>query len=312
MKKIIVVIPLNDQQKNRMTALADELSAEIQFCPVEIPETQLKRANIIVGNISPELLPAAEALELLQLNSAGYDRYTGAGIVPEGVSVCNATGAYGLALSEHMLAMLLSLIKNLPAYHSNQLEHVWQDAGNVRSIWNSRTLVLGMGNIGGEFAKRMHALGSTVVGMKRTVTEVPDYCEAVYTFDHLDEQLALADYVACAMPDTPDTRNLFDLRRYQLMKPDAILINVGRGTLTDPALLAQVLNKGIIGGACVDVANPEPLPADNPLWRARNCIITPHIAGDYHLAETKERILAIAEYNIRATCSGATLKNRVI
>ena len=127
----------------------------------------------------------------------------------------------------------------------------------------------------------------------------------------LDEWLPKADYVACVLPGTQETWHLFDAERLKKLKPDAILINAGRGSAIDSYALNNALRAGTIGGACLDVVEPEPLPADHPLWEAPNLLLTPHISGFYHLHETLDRILAIALENLRALVNGDPIRNVV-
>ena len=118
----------------------------------------IKSADVVVGNIPVDILPECTRLKLLQLNMAGSDAY--AGKLPAGAELANASGAYGLAISEHMLGMLLVLMKKLDIYRDNQNKGLWRDEGNVESIENAKVLVVGLGDIGGEFALRCKKLGA--------------------------------------------------------------------------------------------------------------------------------------------------------
>ncbi len=310
MKQVVTVLPLAEEYRE----LLQSVSPELEFYHAgsgEVPDEILKKAEIIVGNLAPERVGMAQNLQLLQLNSAGADGYLEPGILPPGARLCNATGAYGLAISEHMLGMLLMLIKKLDLYRENQRHHQWKDEGSVTSIYGSRTLIVGMGDIGTEFGRKMHALGSTVAGVRRHKTAPPEFAEAVYTMEELDAQLEKADIVACSLPGTKETYHLFDEKRLRRMKRGAILINVGRGSLIRTEALIDALNSGQLSGACIDVTEQEPLPADSPLWDAPNLILTPHISGYFHLEETRRRIVNIAAENIRALLDGTELRNEV-
>lgn len=164
----------------------------------------------------------------------------------------------------------------------------------MTSVWGSATLVVGLGDIGGEYAKRMKALGSYTIGVRRTPGEKPEYLDEIYTTDSLDELLPRADFVALSLPNSPSTYHIMDERRLGLMKPGAYLLNVGRGSAIDGDALCRALKEGRLGGCRVDVTDPEPLPGDHPLWDAPRMVITPHISGQYHLKETFERIVRIA------------------
>lgn len=310
MINVLTVMPLTEEYQEILQAVSPELKF-YHAGTGQVPDSILKEADIIVGNLPPARVKEADHLRLLQLNSAGTDGYLEPGVLPAGTKLCNATGAYGLAISEHMLGMLLMLMKKLDRYQEDQKRHQWTDEGNVTSIYGSRTLVVGMGDIGTEFGRKMHTLGSTVAGVRRHRTAAPEFAEAVYIMEELDEQLARADIVACSLPGTKETYHLFDKDRLGKMKPGAILINVGRGSLIASDALIDALASGHLAGACIDVTEQEPLPEDSPLWDAPNLLITPHVSGQYHLEETRRRIVHIAAENIRALLEGGALRNEV-
>ena len=210
-----------------------------------------------------------------------------------------------------MIGSLLCIMKKLHLYGADQSKHVWNDYGNVASIYGSKTLVVGFGDIGSEFAVRMHALGSQVTGIRRNKTEKPDYLEALYQMDAFYECLKTADIVATCLPGTKETYHIFDKKAFAQMKEGAFFLNVGRGSAVDSYALADALNSGHLAGASVDVTEPEPLPSDHPLWDAKNLLITPHISGNYHLKETHERIVRIAADNLDRFIRGEKLRNVV-
>jgi len=310
MEKILVVLPVEDRHKELLEENAPD--AEFLYCgKASVTRAQVQEATIIIGNVPPKLLDGTKNLKWLQLNSAGTDGYTAPGILPEGAVLTNGTGAYGLALSEHMLGMLLCLMKKLYLYAEDQKEHIWGDRGPVTSIYGSTTLVVGMGDIGSEFAKRMHALGSRVIGIRRNKTQKPEYLDGLYQMNALDEWLYRADIVAAALPGTEETYHLFHADTFRRMKRSAFFLNIGRGSAVDAAALAEALNAGRLAGAGVDVTEPEPLPKEHPLWDAKNVLITHHISGQYHLQETFERVVRIAAENLAAFRDGRELRNEV-
>ena len=308
--KILVVMRVTDAQRERLMRSAG--GAELVFASgADVTAEMLRSADAVIGNMSPKRLAEAPELKWVQLGSAGVNGYTADGPLPSGTVLTNASGAYGLAISEHMLACLLFLMKNLGGYAADQAGHVWQDRGPVTSVWGSRTLVVGAGDIGTEFARRMHALGSRVTGIRRHPGEKPDCYEAVLTPDRLTECLAEADVVADCLPGTQDTAHVFDRAAFAAMKRGAYFLNVGRGGTVDSYALADALNSGRLAGASVDVTEPEPLPPEHPLWSARNVLITPHVSGGGHLYETTERIVDIAAENLSRFVSGRPLINVV-
>ena len=307
---VLVTLPVEERHKELLAGNAPH--ADFTYClNADLNKDMVQNAEVIVGNVPIDMLKGTDKLKWLQLNSAGTDGYTADGVLPKGAVLTNATGAYGLAISEHMLGALLCMMKKLYLYEDDQRNHIWSDHGHVTSIWGSKTLVVGFGNIGCEFAMKMHALGSSVTGIRRTQAEKPEYLEGLYQMDKLKECLKDADIVATCLPGTKETYKVFDKEAFAAMKPGAFFINVGRGNAVDSDALADALNSGHLGGASIDVTDPEPLPKDHPLWDAKNLLITPHVSGFYHLPETFEKIIRITARNFDNYEHGRTLENEV-
>lgn len=307
---ILVTIPMDGQQKKALTAIAPE-AAVVYTDPEAVTQGQVSQAEIILGNLPIPLLKKADKLKWLQLNYAGSDNYAAPGVLPEGVILTNASGAYGLAISECMLAGILKLIKRLDQYQRNQDAHIWRNEGEVSSIEGSSTLVVGFGDIGSSFAQRMHALGSTVIGIRRNVTDRPDYVSALYQMDALDQLLPLADFVSLSLPNSPQTQKVIGAKQLAEMKDSAILVNVGRGSAVDTDALVTALKGGQIGGAVLDVVHQEPLPPEHPLWDAPHLVLTPHVTGNYNLPETLRRVVNIALRNLAAYQNGQPMESVV-
>ena len=219
MKKILVTIPVREKDRKFL----EEKGKEFQFCyrtKEEITVSDVVDAEIILGNIPVELVPKAKKLKFLQLDSAGSTEYTASGVLMPDTKLANATGAYGLAISEYMLAGVLMLRKKLHLYQKNMEQHLWKDEGEVLSIRDSVTLVVGLGDIGSQFAEKMHALGSEVIGVRKHKAARPDYIKEVCQQEDLDRLLPKADIVACCMPGTGETAGMFDLERMKKMKAD--------------------------------------------------------------------------------------------
>lgn len=271
----------------------------------------VKEADIIIGNIDPDLLEYAEHLEWLQLNSAGADAYVKRGVLPENVMLTNATGAYGPGVAEHMLAVLFSLQKKLHLYRDNQNQCEWYDEGEVMSLRGGCALIVGLGDIGLYFARLLRNFGYRIIGIKRRPGQVPQGVDELYTMDHLDELLPEADVVFSILPETKVTKNLFNARRFREMKNSAIFLNAGRGSAVNTEDLCQALIAGEIYGAGLDVTDPEPLPSQHKLWNMQNVVITPHISGDFHHPATLYRIVDIVAGNLKRYCAGEPLINIV-
>lgn len=310
MKEILVTIPVQEHHKVYLESILPE--GHFTYAPrTRVPEELVENAEIILGNVSTQILPKAGKLEFLQLDSAGAVEYTAPGVLPEGVKLCNATGAYGTSIAEHMVAMVFALKKKLCDYRDNMAAHTWRDEGNVSTITGSTTLILGMGDIGSEFARRMHALGSRVLAIRRNRAEKPEYVDELHQMCDLEQLLPLADIVACSLPGTEETYHLLNKEKLALMKKDSVLINVGRGSLIPTQDLADALNQGMIGAAGIDVAEMEPLPEDSVLWDVKNLLITPHVSGNYHTQDILDKAVRIAGENLDTFIKGKPLKNEI-
>ena len=271
-----------------------------------------RTAEVIIGEPSCEELELAPRLKWLQITWSGADRYTKDPAFPAGVTLTSATGAFGVTISEHVLAGLLTLCRHLPAYRSYQQRGVHRMAAPEKLLFGGTALILGTGDIGTQVARRLKAFGMTVVGVcreRRPLT--PDFDE-VRTLAEAESVLPLADVVVCCLPDTAATRGYFDRARLLRLKFDAILVNVGRGSLVVSDDLAAVLAEGHLYGAVLDVTEPEPLPKNHPLRRMRNVVLTPHVAGvSFAAEETERKITAICCDNLRRYRNGWSLRNQV-
>ena len=312
MGTVLVTIPVKDEHRPVLEAAAPGMTFRYANRLVQkaSPE-EIAEAEVILGNVPIPALSGAKNLRFLQLDSAGSTEYAREGVLAENVLLANATGAYGRTIAEHMVAVTFALLKNIPAYCKNMEGHLWKDEGKVPMVLGSKTLVIGAGDIGGEYAKRMAALGSRVTGLRRTAAAKPEYLERLVTIDRLDEVLPEADIVACALPGTPQTEGLMSRERILSMKKGSILLNVGRGSLIPADALLEGLAAGTPGAASIDVTEPEPLPADSPLWEAKNLLITPHVSGNYHTDDILNTVVEIAAGNLKAYLAGEPLKSEV-
>lgn len=322
-KRALVTIPTGERHRNLLQQAApgwefrfrgtDTLVCAPQEALPGQPVTQedVDWAQVILGNVPAAMLHGSPALEWLQTNSAGVEPYIQPGVLAGDTLLTNATGAYGLAIAEHMLGMLLELFKKLELYRDAQKSGAWQSQGAVKAVYGSTVLVLGMGDIGGEFAARCKALGAKVIGVRRSPRPCPEYADEVHLLGDLDSLLPHADVVAITLPGTDATRGLMSRERLAKMKEGAVLLNVGRGFIVDTEALCDALERGHLSGAGVDVTDPEPLPPTHRLWNIPTAVVTPHISGFYHLRETHERIVGIFLENLRHFQAGEPLRNLV-
>ena len=310
MKELLLTRPFRAYDIERF---ADIPEVHVTFAE-EPTDDELIKAEIIMGQPRKSALKKAVNAKWLQITSAGSDHYTAyPELFENGLMLTNLSGAFGQSISEFVLTMALMLYKKLPLYRDNQNLCLWKDEGVQDSPVGKNLLILGAGNIGTEIAKLFRPFRCHITGMRRTVREIPAEFDAMITMEGLDEALKSADIIACALPESPETHKLIDAGRIALMKEDAILINVGRGGLIDTDALTEALKNGHLWGAALDVTDPEPLPADHPLWKERRCIVTPHITGGSfgHLKATEETLFSICLENLKRYLNNEPLLNVV-
>ncbi len=265
-------------------------------------------AEVLIGFASPEQFAAAKKLKWMQMTWAGVDAIDA--LVPRGLLLSNASGAFGPVISEYVLASLLALSRRFPAYIR---QGKWERLRSEVTLEGKRALILGAGDIGLHVARRLRAFDTVNVGVRRVPRAIPPEFDEMITFAELDEELPKADFVLCSLPATAETRGLLDERRLRLMKETAILVNVGRGSLIDTKALEAQLAEGRFFGVGLDVTDPEPLPADSPLWTMDNVIVTPHSSGlgFSGVSETQVRVAEICADNLRRYLRGEPVKNVV-
>lgn len=310
MKNILVCMDVEPRHRQKLEAAAPDCAFTYAVGGDLNPEL-VRQAQIIIGNPPPAWIAASERLELLQLFSAGADPYIKPGILSPRTALTNATGAYGKAVSEHAFAMTLCLQKKLHLYRDHQSRHAWLDAGPVTTLSDATVLVVGLGDIGLAYARLVKAMGARVIGVKRRGGPCPEGIDELCLTAELDRVLPEADVVFSILPGTANTFHFYTPERFALMKPSALFVNCGRGSAVSMEVLAQALRDGQIAAAAIDVAETEPLPAESPLWELENLIITPHVAGNFHLPDILEQVVNISCFNLKAHLAGEALQNVV-
>lgn len=313
MKKILAAMPFTEEDQVKLQSIAPDCA--FVFKPLsDVTEEDVQDVDAILGNVEPGIVAKATRLQWLQTNSVGAAQYCADGVLPKDAILSCARGAYDTSVSEWLMTVSFMLSRKMDLYMHNQMEHTWRMEGGVSSLEDSTTLILGLGSIGHSYAKKMKALGSYVIGVTRHAhAEKAAYVDEMYTIDQLDALLPRADFVVMILPGTKENTNLMDARRLGLMKPSAFLINAGRGNSVNSLDLNEALHAGTIAGAALDVTEPEPLPADHPLWDAPRCIICPHVAGKFFLPKTFRNIVKLTEENLTHFLAGdlAGIQNKV-
>jgi phosphoglycerate dehydrogenase-like enzyme len=238
--------------------------------------------------LAPEELARAPRLRWVHTSAVAVETLCLPELFARGIRVSNTRGVQAIPIAEHVLAMMFAFAKQVPFTLDNQARARWAQHEYVgaRLPWllGGRTLgLVGVGTIGAALATRAAALGMRVVALRRhpEAAAVPGIDE-VFDRSRFNHMLASCDVVVVAAPLTAETEGLFGRDAFAAMRPGAIFINVGRARIVDTPALIAALESGHLGGASLDVFPQEPLPADHPLWRCPNVILSPHTSGFRH------------------------------
>lgn len=297
--------------KNEITALAEASGFSVSYFPDGSPALRdsIGEFEVLFGYPPPEWLQNARSLRWLSSSAAGVERYIGA--MPPDCVLTSGSGAYGTSISEHILMVLLMLLRRMPEYRPTLAAREWAHFSPVRSIDGSHCVLLGTGDIGFSAARRLRSLGASVTGINRSGKASHAAFQRVYPAEELDRVLPTADALILSLPATPATRGILSRERIALLPPSAFVVNVGRGCTIDQDALAQALQEGRLAGAALDVMTPEPLPPDHPLWDCPNTIITPHCSGTMSLSQTCDRAVDIFLRNLTRYAAGEPLDNLI-
>ncbi|WP_459192046.1 D-2-hydroxyacid dehydrogenase [Halosimplex sp. J119] len=300
---------------------ADELRRRLPNYHVTLPRTE-GEANAVVGearivtglHMDEQLLARADELRLFACGSAGVGHLPLDAFRERGIAVTNASGVHGPNIAEHVLGWMLTFARRLDEGWRRERENLWQhfQGGELQG---STVTVVGMGAIGQAVVERLEGFGVETIGARYSPEKGGPTDEVVGFTDEtaLQGALARSDYVVVAAPLTEETRGLVGSSEIAAMPTDAVLVNVGRGPIVDTDALVAAIRDNKIGGAGLDVTDPEPLPADHPLWEFDNVRVTPHNSGA--TPEYWNRLAEILESNLeRIDESGEydDLKNQVV
>ncbi len=278
------------------------------------------------ASAAPTDLARVPGLRWLATAGAGVDGLLDADPWGRGLVVTNASGVHAVPMAEYVLGAALMITEQAGARAMNQTRRAWAEVRSDlagRGLRGRTALVVGYGSIGREVARLLHACGVRILAVKADPTRRADagWCEAatgdpagdiperIGGPDALPELVPLADLLVLTMPGTTATRRLLDASLLAVMRPDAWVINVGRGSAIDEVALLETLRAGRIGGAVLDVTDQEPLPQDHPLWAEPRCIVTPHVSGLGDIDATWHRIALLLAEQLRRDAGGEPLLN---
>lgn len=249
--------------------------------PEELPDT-----DIFVGySLRAKQLKDAKKLKWIHSTAAGVAQLTYPELREAGILVTNPSGVFSVPMAEHAMGLILALARNFPDTVRQQdkatwsQQELWDKPQRLSEVNGQVLLIVGYGSIGRELAKRAKAFQMRVWGVTRSGEGEGAQVERILPVAKLHDALPEADYVVISAPETAETKHLIGASGFAKMKRGARLINVGRGSLLDEKALICALETRALGGAAIDVAETEPLPADSPLWKAPNLLITPHTSA---------------------------------
>ena len=306
---------LTDAHKAQIQKTAEEAG----FVPHFFTLDQFEEAKACVQDCeilyahSPELLRAAPAtLKWYCCSFAGVDPYCkDPSIFANPDCVLTNSNVYGVTIAEHVVMVTLMLLRRMPEYEEIVRNRSWSNQLPIRSIRDNEFTILGTGNIGVNVAERMRGMGAAkIIGLSRSGRPHPAFDE-VHPIADLDKILPDTKILVMALPGTAETIHILNRARIALLPKDACVINVGRGTAVEQEPLIEALNEGRIAGAALDVMDPEPLPADHPLWSAKNLILTPHVSGNMTLGYTCDTNVAMFCEDLKNYAAGKPLNGFV-
>ncbi|GIQ71147.1 D-2-hydroxyacid dehydrogenase [Xylanibacillus composti] len=309
-RKLVFLMSLTpeDAEEIRQIAPGWEIAAgRVQ----DLPVSQLKEAEVVVGwhsLVEEHCFEADAKLRWVQSWGAGVDGYPFAKFADKGAVLTCARGVHPFPISESVYAMMLGLTRRVHYSIRNQLQRKWQREEG--SEMHGKTVgIVGVGAIGTEIAKIAKVFGMRVLGIKRNPTPVANV-DALYKPEDLNKMVAECDYIVNALPLTKETAKMFGPAQFAAMKPTAFYISIGRGGTTDTDAVYEALRTRAIAGAGLDVFDPEPLPADHPLWALDNVIITAHNANS--TIHYGERAMDIFKENLRSYVRSGTPAMNVV
>ena len=314
-KKIYIVPPgYDDDERSTQMQSAREVVGDVELVQISypIPDDVIRDAEVLLARCTPRIIREAKNLRWLQDSRHGVDSCMVPEILEKQFILTNAQHTSGPPIANHVIALMTMITRGLHNFHKTQLQGVWKDRPidfPMLELDGKTMLVVGLGGVGTEVAKRAHGLGMRVIGVRNSSRSGPDYVEYVGLSHEVYELAGRADVIVNALPLTNETRGLFDRKFFDSVKRGAYFISVGRGESTVTGDLISALNDGRLTAAGLDVTDPEPLPDSHELWSLPNIVITPHVAATTD--EGRWRRWAVTRENLRRYVNGEKMLNVV-
>ncbi len=285
--KLLITYALSPAQLRRITGTSPMI--DVTYAPAaEEARKHFASAEILFGDIPRDQFLRMPQLRWVQISTVGADRFLYPELLHSDVTLCCSRGMHKFQMTELLFGLMIGISRKLFAYHDLQKESEWTTALIKESdVIAGKTLgIVGLGSIGGTMAKVGKSFGMKVIGTKRTPRPV-EFVDEVLAPSQLEQLLKNSDHVVNVTPLTPETTRMFGEKEFTAMKANAVFYNFGRGASVNAEALMKALERGTIKAAALDTFEEEPLPKNNPLWNAKNIIITPHVGGPiphyYHL-----------------------------
>ena len=313
MKIIVLSNSVKEVHIEKIRNTAMEVGAEVCFVKSEseVP-SDFSDAEIVYG-FGTTIARNSKSLKWLCVPSAGVDYL----MKPDSFAnkdciLTNSSGAYGVTIAEHIIAVSLMMMRKLTISYEETLRGEWGVPKPQKSLKNCRITSLGTGDIGSSFAKRAKAFEpQTIIGVNRSGKSIDECFDRVVRIDELDSVLPESELLVMSLPDTVETKGILSRKRMELLPKGAYIVNVGRGSAIDEEALADLLESEHLAGAALDVFQSEPLPKESRLWKTKNLLITPHIAGNLTLDHTLDRNVDLFCEDLLNYSKGLPLNNYV-
>jgi len=282
---------------------------EVEFVTEVVNKNEIE-ALITMPRIVKEMhIADYPKLKWIQYLMAGYDGIDLQMFRDNDIDFCNAQDIFSKSIAEDVFAKIFYFNRNIKYYIESMKEAKWEPIKEEPELTNSTVLILGVGSIGKELAKRFKGFETYVIGYRKTNIGSINFDEIITMEEDLNMALQRADYVVLALPLTEDTMYFFNEEKLNMMKPTALLINVARGKVINQEALIKALKDKRIRGAGLDVLDPEPLQKASPLWNLDNVYITPHNASSSPYM--RDRLYEMARMNLKNYLEGKPLKYKL-
>lgn len=310
-RSLVISLPAPDEHVERLRRAFPDI--DISRAESDRLVDALRDADAVAAwRVPEEAIAGATRLKWIHRGAAGVEDLLTPTLAGSGIVLTNSSGVHASNIAEHVMACMLAFARRLPKLLALQKEHAWNGKRviGVFELTGQAVMLAGLGDIGQAVARRANAFDMHTIGVRRNPDlPRPDAIETMLGMDRFHEGLGSAHHVVNSLPLTPATERVFDEKAFAAMRPGTFFYNVGRGKTVDQDAMIAALQSGRLGGAALDVTDPEPLPDDSPLWDMDNVIITQHTAG--RTPHMWDRVFRLIETNLERYQAGDPLVNVV-